>query len=236
MERFREGRVLFAGDAAHQVSPFGARGANSGLQDADNLGWKLALVLAGVAPERLLDTYSEERVFGADENILHSTRATDFITPKSAMSRVFRDAVLDLAERAPFARAMVNSGRLSVPCTYDGGPLNGPDCDGMPARTRPGAPMVDAPVEGGWLLGSFGAGFRLLAIDAEAPERMEAHGVEVPALAVSARGNEALRARYLGEAERAVYLIRPDQHVAARWERFDEGAVRAALARALALE
>ena len=77
----REGRVLFAGDAAHQVSPFGARGANSGLQDADNLGWKLALVLAGVAPERLLDTYSEERVFGADENILHSTRATDFITP-----------------------------------------------------------------------------------------------------------------------------------------------------------
>lgn len=235
MERFRHGRVLFAGDSAHQVSPFGARGANSGLQDADNLGWKLKLVIDGLAPERLLDTYSEERVHGADENILNSTRATDFITPKSAMSRIFRDAVLDLAERAPFARAFVNSGRLSVPCVYDGGPLNGPDCEGMPARTRPGAPMVDAPLGDGWLLPRFGGGFRLLAIDAKAPERMVAHGVEVETVAVSARGNEALAVRYLGEAKGAVYLVRPDQHVAARWDHFDPEAVSAALAQALAL-
>ena len=88
MTRFRHGRVIFAGDAAHQVSPFGARGANSGMQDVDNLGWKLAMVINGQAPDRLLDTYDEERIYGADENIRNSTRSTDFITPKSKISHV----------------------------------------------------------------------------------------------------------------------------------------------------
>ncbi|HXH04638.1 MAG TPA: FAD-dependent oxidoreductase, partial [Candidatus Competibacteraceae bacterium] len=115
MDRFRHGRVIFAGDAAHQVSPFGARGANSGIQDVDNLVWKLKLVLDGSAPERLLDSYDVERIYAADENIKNSTRSTDFITPKSAASRAFRDAVLTLAEHYPFARPLVNSGRLSVP-------------------------------------------------------------------------------------------------------------------------
>ncbi len=90
MQRFRHGRVLFVGDAAHQVSPFGARGANSGIQDSDNLCWKLRLVLAGKAPDSLLDSYSDERVFAADENIMNSTRSTDFITPKSRTSLNFR--------------------------------------------------------------------------------------------------------------------------------------------------
>jgi len=115
MQKFRHGRLLFAGDAAHLVSPFGARGANSGVQDVDNLVWKLALVSRGDAPQALLDTYDTERVAAADENIKHSTRATDFITPKSSVSRTFRDAVLSLARRHPFARTLVNSGRLSVP-------------------------------------------------------------------------------------------------------------------------
>ena len=110
MDRFRHGRVLFAGDAAHQVSPFGARGANSGLQDTDNLCWKLRLVLAGEAPETLLDSYDTERMQAADENILNSSRSTDFITPKSTTSRLFRDAVLDLSEHHAFARPFVNSG------------------------------------------------------------------------------------------------------------------------------
>src|SRR5690606_24032023 len=75
MARFRHGRVIFAGDSAHQVSPFGARGANSGLQDADNLVWKLKLVLDGKAPERLLDSYDAERIPATDENILKIGRA-----------------------------------------------------------------------------------------------------------------------------------------------------------------
>jgi 3-(3-hydroxy-phenyl)propionate hydroxylase len=236
MDRFRHGRVIFAGDAAHQVSPFGARGANSGIQDVDNLGWKLAMVIDGTAPDALLDSYDTERVHGADENILNSTRATDFITPKSPVSRMFRNAVLALAADLPFARTIVNSGRLSVPCTYDGSPLNGPDCDGMPARTRPGSPCPDAPAGDGWLLRHFPPGFCLLTIDAEAPDSVAAHGLTVPRLALTAQGNAPLRARYLGSAPAAVYLIRPDQHVAARWPAFDAAAVTAAVARALGKE
>src|SRR5205085_9052452 len=107
MPQFRHGRVLFIGDAAHQVSPFGARGANSGIQDADNLGWKLHAVVTGAAPEALLDSYASERGAAADENILNSTRSTDFITPKSATSKLFRNAVLGLAREHAFARALV---------------------------------------------------------------------------------------------------------------------------------
>lgn len=231
MEKFRHGRVLFAGDSAHQVSPFGARGANSGVQDTDNLIWKVKLVLAGKAPESLLDSYDVERIHGADENILNSSRSTDFITPKSEVSRLFRDAVLDLSEHFEATRPMVNSGRLSVPCVYDGSPLNGPDDPTLPKRTRPGAPAVDAPVEGGWLLDRLGGGFHLLTINADAPERIDVEGVVVTriALEVQGLGDHFLKERYLGGAEGAVYLIRPDQHVAARWTAFDGEAVRRAI-------
>jgi 3-(3-hydroxy-phenyl)propionate hydroxylase len=231
MDRFRHGRVIFAGDAAHQVSPFGARGANSGVQDVDNLCWKLALVLDGTAPDALLDSYDAERVHGAEENILNSTRATDFITPKSPVSKMFRNAVLDLAETLPFARSIVNSGRLSLPCTYDGSPLNGPDAEGMPIRTRPGSPCPDAPTPEGWLLARLGPGFTLLTLGAEAPDGHAAHGLTVPRLALPITPD--LTDRYLGSAGSAVYVIRPDQHVAARWESYDAAAVDAALARAI---
>jgi 3-(3-hydroxy-phenyl)propionate hydroxylase len=234
MDQFRHGRVLFAGDSAHQVSPFGARGANSGVQDVDNLGWKLALVVAGQAPEALLDSYDAERVHGADENILNSTRATDFITPKTPVSKMFRNAVLALAETLPFARTIVNSGRLSLPCTYDGSDLNGDDCATMPARTRPGSPCPDAPLPDGWLLPRLGRGFVLMTLNLEAPAVLTAHGVTIPRLALDI--TPELRARYLGDAKSAVYLIRPDQHVAARWETYDAAKIETALARALALE
>jgi len=233
MEKFKHDRVIFAGDSAHQVSPFGARGANSGIQDADNLAWKLALVLQGKAPESLLDSYDLERRQAADENILHSSRSTDFITPKSETSRLFRDAVLDLSEHFPATRPMVNSGRLSLPSVYDGSPLNGPDCEGMPSRTRPGAPACDAPVSGGWLLDRLGGRFQLLTIECDAPEHLEIEGIGVERLAMSATGQEELRTRWLGSAESAVYLLRPDQHVVGRWRSFDREAVRSAVLRAV---
>ena len=93
-KHYQKGRVFLAGDAAHQVSPFGARGANTGVQDCDNLSWKLQAVLAGDAPEALLDSYHEKRAYAADDNLGHSTRATDFITPKSRSSTRLRNAVL----------------------------------------------------------------------------------------------------------------------------------------------
>ncbi len=151
LERFLHGRVIFAGDAAHQVSPFGARGANSGIQDADNLGWKLALVIKSKSPVSLLESYDSERVEAAEENILNSTRATDFIAPRSAGERVLRDAALALAGRAPFARSFVNSGRLSLPTRYRNSPLSTAE-RGWIGGVPPGAPFRDAPLaEGGWL-------------------------------------------------------------------------------------
>lgn len=239
MEKFRHGRVLFAGDAAHQVSPFGARGANSGLQDTDNLIWKLKLIIDGTSPETLLDSYDYERVHGADENIMNSSRSTDFITPKSETSRIFRDAVLDLSEKYAFARPLVNSGRLSVPCTYDGSALNSADAmHGAPDRSRPGSPCPDVPLSDGFLLPKLGGKFTLLTIDADAPDEIEESGIKVTRLALSTKDDTsgALSARYLGDATSAVYLIRPDQHVAARRETFDENTFRAAIRRATGQE
>ncbi len=238
MENFRHGRVLFAGDAAHQVSPFGARGANSGLQDTDNLGWKLGLVINGQAPESLLDSYNTERLHGADENILNSTRSTDFITPKSDMSRLLRDAVLDLSEHFEFARPLVNSGRLSVPCTYDGSDLNSADALNGPADTRPGSSCPDAPLEDGFLLPKLGGKFTLLTINTDAPDQIEVDGIKVTRLALSTGTdpNSPLKRRYLGDAKSAVYLIRPDQHVAARRPTYDENLFHAAVRRATGKE
>ncbi|KZL15400.1 3-(3-hydroxy-phenyl)propionate/3-hydroxycinnamic acid hydroxylase [Pseudovibrio axinellae] len=233
MEQFRKGRVIFAGDSAHQVSPFGARGANSGLQDTDNLIWKLKLVMDGKAPVNLLDSYDEERIYAAEENIMNSSRATDFITPKSAISRVFRDAVLDLSEQVEFARPLVNSGRLSVPATYDGSSLNSPDTAGMPARSRPGSPASDAPTANGYLLDQLGNSFQLLAVNADVPDTVEVNGITISALRVEA--NDEMKARYLGEKDSAVYLMRPDQHVAARWESYDGDQVIKAMNRTIGI-
>jgi 3-(3-hydroxy-phenyl)propionate hydroxylase len=252
MQRFRHDRVLFAGDAAHLVSPFGARGANSGFQDADNLGWKLELVLAGRAPARLLDTYDVERVAAADENLLNSTRATEFITPKSPVSRMFRDAVLSLAKHHAFARKLVNSGRLSVPHVYRASPLNTPDRPGesFAGAMVPGAPAADAPVAGPgapWLLRHLHEGFTLLAFEAAvSPDaaaalardaipcrvvRIEAGGSRVDGMTGLQDVEGVARERYDGRPG-TCYLLRPDQHVCARWRHFDVDGVRAAIRRA----
>src|SRR6202161_3552370 len=98
MSQFLNGRVTFPGDAAHQISPFSDRGANSGLEDAKNLGWKLDRVLRKVSPEALLDSYHTERSAAADENIRESTRSTDFMAPGSNQEARLRKAVLSLAK------------------------------------------------------------------------------------------------------------------------------------------
>jgi 3-(3-hydroxy-phenyl)propionate hydroxylase len=233
MEKFRHGRVIFAGDSAHQVSPFGARGANSGLQDVDNLSWKLKAVIDGVAPRSLLDTYDSERMHGADENILNSSRSTDFITPKSETSRIFRDAVLDLSEHYDFARPLVNSGRLSVPCVYDGSSLNGPDLADAPMRTRVGAPCPDAIVSEGYLLQHLGDDFVLMGVNIDLPEHIESQGVTLRGLSLTSDGKDDIAMRYLGQHTQAVYLIRPDQHVTARWDTYDVDAIHTAMATVL---
>ncbi|ENH6341854.1 FAD-dependent oxidoreductase [Burkholderia vietnamiensis] len=256
MDTFRHGRVLFAGDAAHGVSPFGARGANSGVQDADNLAWKLQLVLDGRAPERLLDTYASEREFAADENIRNSTRSTDFITPKSAVSRVFRDATLKLARDCEFARRLVNSGRLSVPAVLTDSPLNTPDRagDAFACAMRPGAVAADAPVRAqqasGWLLRHLGDGFAgvLFGLPGDAGALAQAldglalpvrpvlivpagHAQAVPGVDVLEDVDGFAAQRYDAQPG-TFYLLRPDQHVCARMRALDRHAIADALARA----
>ncbi|GBH27319.1 FAD-dependent oxidoreductase [Burkholderia vietnamiensis] len=256
MDTFRHGRVLFAGDAAHGVSPFGAPGANSGVQAADNRAWKLQLVLDGRAPERLLDTYASEREFAADENIRNSTRSTDFITPKSAVSRVFRDATLKLARDCEFARRPVNSGRLSVPAVLTDSPLNTPDRagDAFACAMRPGAVAADAPVRAqqasGWLLRHLGDGFAgvLFGLPGEAGAPAQApdglalpvrpvriapagHAQAVPGVDVLEDVDGFAAQRYDAQPG-TFYLLRPDQHVCARMRTLDRPAIADALARA----
>ena len=223
LERFRHGRVIFLGDAAHTVSPFGARGGNSGIQDADNLAWKLAAMLKGTSPERLLDSYDAERGPAADENILHSTRSTDFITPKTEASRRFREAALSLAGNHAFARSLINSGRLSTPCIHLASPLNTADVDAFPGPACPGSAAPDAPLGDGWLLPRLGGGgFTLIGFGTEVEASVPS--VDVPITGVAAE-------RYDATAGTA-YLIRPDQHVAARWRHPTPEGIAAALARA----
>ncbi|WP_326537695.1 FAD-dependent oxidoreductase [Pseudorhodoferax sp.] len=248
MARFRHGRLLFVGDAAHQVSPFGARGANSGIQDTDNLLWKLALVIEGRAPETLLDSYDRERTAAADENLLNSTRSTDFMTPKSRVARTLRDAVLSLAADVPAGRALVNSGRLSVPTVLGDSPLNTPDADAFDGWLLPGAPMDDAPVQGPqgeWLLPHLGAGFVLLVFGTPAAAVLDAlralqtrEPLQVLLVAGEAPGLptlhdvQGLLAKRCDARPGTAYLVRPDQHVAARWRHVDTASVQGALQRA----
>src|ERR1700759_3223918 len=145
MDRFLHGRVIFAGDAAHQVSPFGARGANSGLEDAENIAWKLDRILRKVSPESLLESYHIERSAAADENIRESTRSTDFMAPATRQEARLRKAVLALAKDTEFGKRMVNGGRLSVPSIYDS-PLSTADVDVWRGGPRPGASIPAAPL------------------------------------------------------------------------------------------
>ena len=260
MEKFRHARIVFAGDAAHCVSPFGARGANSGVQDADNLAWKLRLVLDGKAPETLLDSYDVERGYAADENIRYSTRSTDFITPKNRVSRRFRDATLKLAKDFAFARRLVNSGRLSLPTTLRESPLNTPDCDRFEGHMVPGAACSDAPImkngKEDWLLSQVGgqfcgiyfsdgslanqtrSGFAALA-DGDIPVKVitvtsKHSNASDDAEQARVEDQQGLARERFDARPGTFYLLRPDQHVCARWRAFDVEATRTAVRRATA--
>jgi 3-(3-hydroxy-phenyl)propionate hydroxylase len=240
MEKFIHGRVIFAGDAAHQVSPFGARGANSGLEDAENLAWKLDRVLKGLSPEALLESYHAERSAAADENIRESTRSTDFMAPGSRQEARLRKAVLSLARESEFGKRMINAGRPSVPSIYDS-PLSTADCDAWRGGPRPGASMFDAPIAApagnlAFLTEAFikaGTRFTLLefanGVAVDPPE-----GVGVIRIGGQDGFIDSARlagARYDAEPGTA-YLLRPDGYVAARFRHPTRAGLDAALARA----
>src|SRR5882724_3033402 len=240
MDKFIHGRVIFAGDAAHQVSPFGARGANSGLEDAENLAWKLDRVLKEVSPEALLESYHLERSAAADENIRESTRSTDFMAPATRQEARLRKAVLSLARETEFGKRMINGGRLSVPSIYDS-PLSTADLDSWRGGPRPGASMPDAPIAAhagdlAFLTEAFiktGTRFTLLefanGVAVDPPDGIGVIRIGGKDGLLDAAG--LVGARYDAEPGTA-YLLRPDGYVAARFRHPTRAVLDAALARA----
>jgi 3-(3-hydroxy-phenyl)propionate hydroxylase len=206
LERMRAGRVFFLGDAAAQHSPFGARGGNRAVQDAHNLAWKLALVLAGRAHPDLLETYHDERHAAAREHVEHSTRAAIFIGPESAGQRLIRDAILDLAQRHAWARAWVNVGRLSVASRYEQSPLSRERGEFASDFAKPGAAAPDGRCGEGFFVERLGADFCVVYFGAQGP------ALECTSFSVT---EEKLLARY-GVRDTATYVFRPDGHVLAR--------------------
>jgi 3-(3-hydroxy-phenyl)propionate hydroxylase len=241
MQRFTHGRVIFAGDSAHQVSPFGARGANSGLEDAENIAWKLDLVLAGKAPASLIDSYDVERIAAADDNIGHSTHSTDFIAPHSPYEQRLRTATLRLARTHDFAKRMVNAGRLSTPTAYDT-PLSTVDADEWRAGPKPGASMLDAPLQTqsgrdvflSEVFASHGRGFTLLdhvnGGPADCPPGV-AH-IQIGDGDGTFRDPTGAFATRYNCAPGSAYLLRPDGYFAARFKQPQTAAIAEAVRRA----
>ncbi|QUQ68649.1 FAD-dependent monooxygenase [Kutzneria sp. CA-103260] len=129
VDRMRVGRVLLAGDCAHLVAPFGARGLNSGVADAENAAWKLAFVLHGWAPDTLLDSYDTERLAAARENLAITSATMRFLVPRTEAERAARRRILDAAVETADARALVDSGRFAEPFCYADSPLTTPVAD-----------------------------------------------------------------------------------------------------------
>ncbi len=247
-----QGRVLFTGDAAHLLPIFGVRGANTGFQDAQSLAWHLAFVVKGLASEKLLANHSAERVGAAREIIDEAGKSTRFMAPPSPGFRLLRDAVLSLSLTEEFVRPLYHW-RTSRPHEYTDSVLNSQGDDNALFRSGPahGAPPQNirlAPND--FLLDHLGGGFDLLYFTEAAaiPEPLQqvvaathARGVPLKVIAVGATQpvagadltladvNGHFRQRYGVQASGAAYLLRPDQHVCARWLTLDATRLQAAL-------
>lgn len=253
LEKYRHGPVLFAGDAAHLVPIFGVRGANSGIDDADNLAWKLAYVVKGQAAHGLLDSYSDERVFAAHENLRHGTKSTEFMAPPTFAFELMRKAVLGLAGKHAHVRSLINPRQTSA-IAYAQSALSAPDLDGFASGPAPGTVLPECPLalphDGGQKAGYISdllkrddghftglyfsddgaATAELLALDDAWP---------LTTVAIARSGTQGGAWDHAGQAcslfgarPGTFYLVRPDGHVLGRWRQVQAGQVARALAAA----
>ena len=253
VHRMREGRVFFMGDSAKVVSPFGARGGNTGVADADNLAWKLAAVLRGRAHPALLESYDDERLEAAQQNVLVTNRTARFLRPADGVERLFRNAAIGLAKKHPFARTLMNTGRMAVAnpysrsraCSYAEGSAAGQSVQNVALRWADGsAGCVNELLNwaaGDLLLLAFGPlgradQQRLNTLTGGAPLR----AVQVPTGRDRAQATEHVRDPD-GHLRAACQLagpgwalVRPDGYLAASGDRID-GRLVAALERSLGL-
>ncbi|NLX15880.1 MAG: FAD-binding protein [Ramlibacter sp.] len=250
------GNVIFTGDAAHLLPIFGVRGANTGFQDAQSLGWHLAHVVKGLSSQQLLANYSAERVGAAREIIDEAGKSTRFMTPPSRGFRLLRDAVLSMSLTVDFVRPLYHW-RTSRPHEYTHSMLNSVGDDNALFKAGPahGAPPTNirlAPND--FLLDHLGGGFDLIYFTTASaiPESLQqvvaafrARGAQLRVIAVGAAEPVAgadltladadghFRQRYGVRADGGAYLLRPDQHVCARWVTLDAVRLQAALDTAL---
>ncbi len=252
---FVHGSVIFTGDAAHLLPIFGVRGANTAFQDAQSLGWHLAYVVQTWASPALLRNHSQERVGAAREIIEEAGKSTRFMAPPSRGFRLLRDAVLSLSLTQDFVRPLYHW-RTSRPHEYTHSMLNSPGDDNALFKAGPGHGAPPQNVRLGaneFLLDHLGGGFDLLYFtDKALPapiqqviEHARAQGLPLKVTAVGASHVVAgaqqhlpdtdgkLRRRYGVPAHGAAYLLRPDQHICARWLTLDATRLQAALAQVL---
>ena len=255
LDEYRHGNVFFIGDAAHLVPIFGERGMNSSMADANNLGWKLAAVLHGTAPDALLDSYSPERRAATLDVFANAAKSTRFMTPPTRGYTLLRDAALQLAVTEEFARQWINP-RQSAPYDYVASALTTPDEDAFACGARPGAPMTCVKLaDGGYLTDHVGAGFTLLMFGGDGvtgellaalPPERDATRV-APTKGFHEQSNSGLglmpALRHIDDAAAmhacdavsgSAYLVRPDGHVCARWRQVTSAKLRAARERVLA--
>ncbi len=249
---FISGNFIFIGDAAHLLPIFGVRGANTAFQDAQSLGWHLGFVVRGLASPKLLTNYSTERVAAAREIIEEGGKSTRFMTPPTRGFKLLRDAVLSLSLTEEFVRPLYHW-RTSRPHEYTHSALNcrgddnqifihGPAQGAAPQNVRLGADD--------FLLDHLGSGFNLLYFTSgetipaglqEVVAGTRARGVPIKVTAIGtssavtgadqvlADGQGRIRERYGVHASGAAYLLRPDQHVCARWMTLEPKRLQAAL-------
>ncbi|WP_074410291.1 FAD-dependent monooxygenase [Aquimarina megaterium] len=244
MEKFVHNRIIFAGDSAHQVSPFGARGANSGVQDTDNLIWKLAYLIQGKAPKSILETYDKERSPATDENIYHSSNATDFISPKSRMSTIYRNAILDLAKNYLFAQEIVNSGRLSHSFKYLNSSLTTEDIEEWNGDVQPGYAISDVQLlkngKTTYLIDELGNDFTLLIYGSNTNNLIQFNTkFDIKTIYINSKNeinelvdfSDSFRQKY-DTNETSWYIIRPDHYIAARGKKVNKKNINIALLKA----
>lgn len=255
LDSFRRGRVLLAGDSAHLKSPFGARGGNSAIQDVDNLGWKLALLVRGQGSERLLDSYSQERREAALENVRVTKGSARFLRPRSDMERMLRDTTMRLSSSQAFARALINGGRMSVANEYNlsGSIIADREAEaGLPKKVMPGRIALNGALTrqgcAAYLLDFAGDAFLavIFADSAASLAPMAARMAELDTGAAPVKfvivaaddgacggipvlkdENDQVRAQYAA-SNGTMYLLRPDMHVGWRSRTFDLAALEAA--------
>lgn len=227
LDRFVHDQILFVGDSAHVVSPFGARGANSGIEDADNLSWKLAKILKGEANQKILETFNAERTAAAQQNITCTGASNLFIAPPSKAALVYRNSILEKAQTNPLAKKQINCGRLSVPCVYGKYP-GSEEGHWNKQELAAGRALIDCPWENGdsFLIEQMGYHFTILTLKQPLGraehKRLEQSGIHI--LNIDPVTNSALIELY-DLSPGSAYLITPDQYILGRWKRFSLDAV-----------